>query len=149
MLTKRAYRYPTTPFHQTDHVEFNLQSAVVEALDNNPVAHEGGLGDAGYRPRRANAFRIVTYVNGHRKKCPPSSSPVPPRSNHHTRNGVEETAAVLAGGGLGGGGGGGSSSRNGGGRNGQGKQQQQSRQVWVLAATSEKVSASPLLPVLA
>ncbi|CAM9945118.1 unnamed protein product, partial [Ascophyllum nodosum] len=54
---KRSLNLTSVNLKQTDHVEFNLQSAVVETLEET----EDHQSDAGFRPRRKHVFRLVAH----------------------------------------------------------------------------------------
>lgn len=154
---------------QTDHVEFNLQSAVVESLDQ--IGEEGGWGgaaasgggDNNLRPRRPHAFMLVANGNESRQKCCTNKSSVASPmteamgflSDGDTGTAVGAGAATGAGVSIGAGGGAvsgsegcpGSGGGAGGGAGGggvgcvdcAGGGKRGGGQVWVLAANSQKV----------
>lgn len=126
---------------QTDHVEFNLQSAVVETLEE-AQEREGVEGaSVSSHSRRKHAFRLVSTPASEEKPSPASPAAVSTTSFGEARSSRSSTTpceAALA-----------RDAAEAEERNSRGSWSQASacngggkpsRQVWVLAATSEKVS---------
>eukprot|EP00752_Nemacystus_decipiens_P009692 g8658.t2 len=107
---KQSRNLTSVNLKQTDHVEFNLQSAVVETFEEiqqreGAGGGEGGAAGAGAAtahpfPRRKHAFRLVAPAIA---EDAPSSPPHPPNTSTSTSS--------MPGGGGGGGGNGGNSAR--------------------------------------
>ncbi|CAM9382471.1 unnamed protein product, partial [Ectocarpus sp. 4 AP-2014] len=139
---KQSRNLSSVNLKQTDHVEFNLQSALVETLEEAQEREGGDGASVSSQSRRKHAFRLVSTPASEDKPSPASPTALSTTSSGEARSSRSSTTpceAALA-----------KDTAEAEERNSRGSWPQASacndggkpsRQVWVLAATSEKERA--------